>query len=319
MTIRRATRGLDKRPLATWQDLQVAIELPILWILALVMPERSWCSVCLWLERFKAWLRLFDLRRVADTAARAMAAARPSFDGLIFAIQTAAGRSENHMQILRSRSPFGWKAKPQLVGRVNLDAALAEGHGAVLWVAHFCFNSLAAKKALSQAGYRVWHLSRPEHGFSKSKLGIALFNWIRIGAELRYLAGRIVIERDKPASATLAAHRVLKKNGVISITAGAWEGQRLAEIELLTGKFELAIGAPGLAWLAGSQLLPIFTVRGSSANPIQVVIEKPLRLPPGITMEDAVQLATNQFGKLLEEYISRYPAEWRDWKNLRLS
>jgi hypothetical protein len=35
-------------------------------------------------------------------------------------------------------------------------------------------------------------------------------------------------------------------------------------------------------------------------------------------MDDAVQDAARQFGALLESYIRRYPAEWRDWKNLKV-
>jgi hypothetical protein len=199
------------------------------------VPERWWTAFCRGLEAATARLRFFDPAPVARIAKRVLGPADPAFDARAFALTSAAGRSEHHLQILRAAGPGGWNAPVELVGREHLDAALAAGHGAVLWVAHFCFNALAAKKALADAGYRAWHLSRPEHGFSKSRLGIATVNRIRVRAELEHLAGRIVIERDKPMSATLAAQRELKRNGIVSITAGAWEGQRLAGIELLGG------------------------------------------------------------------------------------
>ena len=52
----------------------------------------------------------------------------------------------------------------------------------------------------------------------------------------------------------------------------------------------------------------------------RVIIEKPLSVPAegGMDMDGAVQEAARQFGTLLEGYIRRYPAEWRDWKNLKL-
>jgi hypothetical protein len=316
--MKRRTQSPARRPLLIWDDAKFALELPLLWLAALTLPERNWRTFCRRLESIKARMRFFDPLPVATIARMAIGHSRPHFDAEGFAIESAAGRCEHHLQILRCSCPGGWGAMPQLLGADHLDAALAAGHGAVLWVAHFCFNALATKKALSQAGYQVWHLSRPEHGFSKSILGIAAFNWIRVGAELEYLAGRIIIEREKPAGATLAALLLLRKNSVVSITAGAWEGQRLAEIDVLGGKLELAVGAPGLARLTGAALLPVFTVRGTHENTIRVIIEKPLSIPAEGDMEEVMEAAAGQFGDLLDSYVRCCPAEWRDWKNLKL-
>jgi hypothetical protein len=62
----------------------------------------------------------------------------------------------------------------------------------------------------------------------------------------------------------------------------------------------------------------VFTVRGSADGTIRVIIDKPLSILAEGSMDDAVQGAAQQFGTLLEEYVCRYPAEWRDWKNLKL-
>ena len=319
MAIKRRRQTSARRPLLSLDDVKLAAELPILWLAALTIPERRWKAFCFRLESIKARLNLFDPTCVANNAGTVIGAGQLHFDARGFALESAAGRSEHHIQILRSRGAGGWKAIPQLHGADQLDAALAGGRGAVLWVAHFCFNALATKKALRLAGYRAWHLSRPEHGFSKSILGIAVFNPIRVGAELEYLAGRIVFDRDKPATATFAAQRLLRNNGILSITAGAWEGQRLAEIDLLGGKLELAVGAPGLARLTGAALLPVFTVRGADESTIRVIIEKPLSIPTDGSMDEALQAAAHQFGDLLASYVRRYPTEWRDWKNLKLA
>jgi lauroyl/myristoyl acyltransferase len=320
MPIKRRNPSSARRPFLTLEDVKFAVELPILWLVALTVPERRWQSLCYLLEAFKARLRFHDPSSVARTAGKVLGPLCPSFDPRAFALESAAGRSEHHLQILRARSPRGWHTGLELQGAEHLARALAAGNGAVLWVAHFCFNALATKKALCSAGYRIWHLSRPEHGFSKSTLGIALFNGIRVGAEVPHLAGRIIIERDKPMAATLAAQRRLRKNEIVSITAGAWEGSRLAQVDLLGGRLDLAVGAPGLARLAGAALLPVFTVRGSADDTIRVIIEKPLSVPAegGMDMDGAVQEAARQFGTLLEDYVCRYPAEWRDWKNLKL-
>ena len=176
-----------------------------------------------------------------------------------------------------------------LEGAAHLDSALAAGRGAVLWVANFCFNALATKKSLHDAGYRLWHLSRPEHGFSKSTAGIALYNGIRTGAERQQLEGRIVFERDRPGAAAVTAMRVLAQNGILSITAGDWEGQRIAGIDVCGGKLHLAVGAPRFARLAGAALLPVFTVRGADRQTISVVIEPALAVPADGNTDDALQ------------------------------
>ena len=152
MTLRRRERSTTARPWITREDVAFAAELPLLWIVALAVPERRWPSVCRRLEAAKAGMRLFDPSPVARIAQGAIGSSQPGFDARGFALDSAAGRSEHHLQILRSVSPGGWNAPIALEGREHLDGALAAGRGAVLWVAHFCFNALAAKKALASSG-----------------------------------------------------------------------------------------------------------------------------------------------------------------------
>lgn len=318
MTIRHRSRTTGARPWITREDALFVLELPLLWTIALAVPERRWARTCFRLERLKAALHGFDPAPVARIAAGVLGTADPAFDARRFALESAAGRSEHHLQILREASPGGWRTPIDLTGAEHLDAALSAGAGAVLWVAHFCFNALAAKRALATAGHRAWHLSRPEHGFSKSRIGIATVNRIRVRAELGHLAGRIVIDRDKPMAATLAAQRVLKANGIVSVTAGAWEGQRLADVSLLGGRLELAVGAPGLARLSGATLLPAFTVREGDGR-MRVIVEPPIPVTRDGDKEVALADAAQAFADRLDAYVRRYPAQWRDWKNLRIS
>jgi hypothetical protein len=319
MTIRRRKRAAGGRPWLTREDAKLAVALPPLWVFALTIPERRWRTLCYRLESARASMNGSNLERIGRAAERIVGGSHAPFDARAFALGVAAGATEHHLQVLRSRSRAGWKPTLRLEGAAHLDSALAAGKGAVLWVAHFCFNALATKKALHDAGYRVWHLSRPEHGFSKSRLGIALYNGIRTGAEAQHLAGRIVFERDRPNAAAVAAMRVLAQNGLLSITAGDWEGQRIASIDVCGGKLDLAVGAPRLARLSGAALLPVFTVRGADQEAIRVIVEPALAVPSGGDTDDALQHAAQAFGRLLEQYVRRYPAEFRDWKKLQLS
>jgi predicted LPLAT superfamily acyltransferase len=316
MEIRRRTRVTDARPFVTRADAVLAAELPLLALIALVVPEPRWRPACRRLEAVKARLRLVDPGPVARIASRVVGGGDAPFDATSFALDVAAGRSEHHVQVLRA-SLGRWRPRLALEGEPHIASALRDGRGAVLWVAHFCFNALATKQALSSAGYRAWHLSRPEHGFSSSRAGIATVNRIRVRAELAQLAGRLVIDRAKPAIATLAAQRVLRGNGIVSITAGAWEGTRLARVALLGGTLELAVGAPGLARIAGAALLPVFTVKDDDGTH-RIVVDPPLAVPRDGDANAALGAAAQAFADRLETFVRRYPSQWRDWKSLAL-
>ena len=318
MAIKRRKRAATGRPWVTLEDAKLAAALPLLWMFAVTTPEPRWRALCHRLETIRACFNDSDLERVGRVAQCVVGGSHASFERRAFALGAAAGATEHNLQVLRSRSRDGWNPVLQLEGAAHLDSALAAGRGAVLWVAHFCFHALATKKALSDAGYRVWHLSRPEHGFSRSTVGIALFNGIRTAAEARQLAGRIVFERDRPGAAAVAAVRVLAQNGILSITAGDWEGQRIAVIDVCGGKLQLAVGAPRLARLSGAALLPVFTVRGVDQQTIRVVIESALAVRSGGEADAALQSAAQAFGRVLESYVRRYPCEWRDWDRLEL-
>jgi lauroyl/myristoyl acyltransferase len=300
-----------RRPLFTASDLRFLLELPILWFAAWILPERCWREFCRCGEAFKARFGLFDPASVARSLERALGAAAP----VDAAIAVAAGRSECHLQILRSVRPGGWNADIALEGSAHLDAARAGGQGCVLWVAHFCFNSLAVKMVLAASGHPVWHVSRPEHGFSKSRFGIALLNPIRVRAEQRYLAGRIVIDRRSPGGALRAARQVLENGGIVSFTAGAWEGTRPVPVRLLGGHLPLAVGAPGLALLTGAPVLPVFTVRGEGSK-IRVVLGAPIDPPASGSRSDRTAVMAQCFADQTMFHVKQFPTEWRDWKNL---
>jgi lauroyl/myristoyl acyltransferase len=318
MSVQMRDMKVTARDLFTKEDAYFSLELPALFAISWLMPERSWRSACYRLEQVKSGLGFFSPQKVADTASRVLSGAQLGGDPTTFALRHAASRSEHHLQILQAHRPGGWKSRLQLEGEKNLQNARDAGRGAVLWIAHFSFNALAAKKAISDAGYKVWHLSRPEHGFSKSRFGIRFFNPIRVNAELKFLGGRIIIDRADPRKAKNEAEKVLSENEFISITAGAWEGRRVAQARLLGGTLELATGAPDFAQRSGAALLPVFTVRDNATGIIRVVVDPPITAPTGMEKVEQYAAMTQEFADRLEPYVLAHPEQWRDWKSLKL-
>jgi lauroyl/myristoyl acyltransferase len=300
------------RPLFSQDDASFLLEFPVLFLTAALVPERHWHRVTLRLERIKSTLGRFSPERIR----RGLHLAGRMDHDADLALRIAATRSEHHLQIIREYF-FGWSAPVELVGREHVDAALAAGRGAVLWVAHFSFNALAAKKAFHEAGYAVSHLSRPEHGFSKSRFGIAFLNPLRVKTELRYLKGRIIIDRAKPAAAVTRGQKELKANGIISITAGAWEGAKVATVDVLGATLDLSTGAPGLAVMTGAVLLPVFTVRDPGTTRISVVVGEPIPVDGGADRDEKMLNATQTFADRLVPFVETHPVQWRDWEKIK--
>ena len=301
----------------TADDARFMLEWPILKFAAGAMPEERWADVAMWVERMK--VRLGQPSPARRALAIQQALSLPNIETAeTIAWRAAAGRTEHHIQVAKVRSASGWTPKMSLEGEKHLKAALARGKGAILWVAHFCFNTQVTKMALKAGGYHVSHLSRLEHGFSKSQFGIRYLNPLRCNAELKYLDQRIIIDRTKPGSSLREAKAVLENNRVVSITAGAWEGRRVARGPLLSSRFSLATGAPDLAQGTGAALLPVITTRIAGSTAFRVKIGEPLVTEFEDNLE-AIRAATAGFLAELEIAVLESPDQWRGWKYLELA
>jgi hypothetical protein len=308
-TLNRRERDVHPRALVSGTDLAMCVGLPLLAALALVVPERRWSWLCRGIER---------VRTRAGRAPSALVAGLHlgGFDASDDVVRVRAAQLEHHVQVLRERLT-GWDAEIDLEGREHLERARQQGHGAVLWVAHFAFNALAVKIALARAGFDVVHLSRPEHGFSKTRFGIRVLNPIRTGAERRHLAGRIVFDRDAPAASLLEARAALRTHRFVSITAGAWEGQRIATVEAGGLAYDLATGAPRLAALAEAPLLPVIAVRDAHAGAIRVVVLEPVAVSRALGRDDRVIRAAQTYAERVAPWVRSHPYQWREWAKVR--
>ena len=302
------------RRLISLGDLALLVELPMLRCISRRCREERWPRVALRIDRIKELLGFAEpdkhaqkIRRALDLEAGELASG--------ISRTASAGRTEHNLQVMKVLSPGGWTPSYALEGRDRLTTALARGRGAVLWVAHFCFSPLVTKMALAELGFAVSHVSRPEHGFSGTRFGIRYLNPTRCVAEARYLRQRIVFDSANPTAGLREAERTLRRNEIVSITAGAWEGRRVVRGPLLGGSLELATGAPSLALRTGAALLPVFTTRLPEGGGFRVSVGAELPLS-GAGKSEALTAATAGFLAQLEAVIRAAPDQWRGWKYL---
>jgi lauroyl/myristoyl acyltransferase len=211
------------------------------------------------------------------------------------------------MQGFREYRPDGWAATIQVVGAEHIETALARGRGAVLWVAPFVYSDLVTKKGLNEAGYRVTHLSRPEHNISNSYFGIHVLNPIWTHIENRYLFDRITIHNNTSAPALATLRERLQQNKIVSITVGN-QAKKTTCVDLMSAKLRLATGPLYLTRTMKSVLLPVFTVMQSTGTFV-VHVESPLMAgceDPEAPYECIVQ----SYAQRLKYYLLQYPEQW---------
>ena len=136
---------------------------------------------------------------------------------------------ERRLMLLRER------ARPDPVrfdieGLDILERVLAEGRGAILWTSPFAFQTLIGKRGLHEAGQRIVQISARQHGFSDTEFGIRHLNKPLVKEENRFLADRLVLERETAATALRSAVRVLKSGRPVWLTNNTHAGQSFIQV-----------------------------------------------------------------------------------------
>jgi len=313
--VRRAPKAATPRRLISGADVRTGSRLIASLFVSWLLPERSWRVVARHGSGLAGLLAGKTTTAVQSRMARALgdenAAARLAAD-------LRGARYEVAFECLRGYRPGGWRPKITVKGRSHLDEALARKKGCVLWVAHFVFAPNAAKMGLHRLGYKVSHLSRPDHGFSSTRLGIRWLNPVRRAFEDRYLAERIVFDRAHPAAALMRARKTVAANGIVSFTAGAWEGSSVVESPFLNSRITLALGPVWLARASGAPLLPVFAIRNQTGGAFVVEIESPIDVGgPGAEEAECMVRAATSFLQRHLPRLREHPGQWRGWSSLK--
>ena len=200
-------------------------------------------------------------------------------------------------------------------GAGEIEAARTQGRGVILWVSDFVSAGDISKLALVRAGYRIVHLSRPQHGFSSSSFGIRFLNPLRIRFERAYLAERIVFDRMNPKPAMSRLLACLRAGGLVSVMASIHEGGQLVDLPFMAGRLRVATGALRLAWISGAAVIPVFVLRDrSDATSFHVAFAAPLPMPSGLAENDAIVMAACDYRDKLEAVVRARPESWVGWR-----
>jgi lauroyl/myristoyl acyltransferase len=299
-----------------FEVMAIAVLAPVAWLL----PERTaWWPISRMLSLAIANLWPATTAARKDTLRRVLGERAPAYDLAGLRVDVMAHYMEERLEILRAWRPGGWQPTLVIEGREQLDAAVAAGHGAVLWVAPFSYADLVAKMALARAGFAVSHLGAFSRGFSPnscytwtpSRFGTKVLSPLRTRIEDRWLRERVVMPLDGGLAYMRTLERRLRAGGLVSIRAGD-VGQRALELPFLDGALHLATGPASLALATGAALLPVCCVRRGSGD-FAIVIEPALRPSSGRNRRDATDDLVRSFAERLESWVLRQPSLWSGW------
>ena len=210
-----------------------------------------------------------------------------------------------------------YRARPlrrlvEIRGREHLDAALADGKGAILCSAHFgsydCAFSL-----LGASGFPVTTIGRWQHNYTAGLSSAERRFW-----DLVY-ARRLRRHRHRPniepwsGRVAVAAHAaaVLRANEVVTVAIDAppldCDLSRAVEVPFLGRRAGLLPGAVTLAQLTGAPLLMGFMYRAADHRHQVLEISAPVP-PEGDTVTVFARCAAE-----VSAAIRRSPAHWAYW------
>ena len=201
---------------------------------------------------------------------------------------------------------------PSVEGTDLLDAALADGKGAVLLASHFGSPGLLVA-GLVFRGYwlhQVFTLTPPPH--------YRTWRWMEraiMQAKLQcWRHDRVGFEFWQPGSYLRPVYRKLQQGAIVVLYGDGARGGHFTQVNFLGLPLALAVGPFRIAARAGVPLIPAFIVREADGRH-RIFLEAPIMLPnAGPT---SLQQGADSYAASLSRYVRAHPDQWFTWARLR--
>jgi len=195
-------------------------------------------------------------------------------------------------------------AKIRIEGREHLDAALAQGKGAIALGAHLgSFTLLGTRLAVEGYPFNVI--------LNES-------NFPRLMKRIREYSRRVGQKSFSPKPASTSVKKsmnCLRRNEILYLVAD--QQQRRGGIPVsFFGQTAYTPPGPAIFSLkTGAPILPMYVLR-EKGIPKTLFIENPLEIKRTFNERKDTELLTAQFTKTIEKIVRRYPSQWA-WLNRR--
>ena len=286
-------------------------------------------------------LRPLGIRRLNETAARGAGfvayhlsrAKRRRIEGSLASRLGGECSSAERQRMVRRvfdetwREFFSW-ADPDVIdenrmavdveGLEHLSHALEGGRGAILWESNGFGPRKLFKRVLRTRGFALYQVHGPNDlgGFllpdPPSLLARTILRTYFDRCEKRFVADNVYI----PPSNSLAFAKTLitrlHGRAVLCVPGDGQLGRRRVTCEFLSAPVSFATGAVSLARLSNAPLLPVFCVVTREGR-TRIIIESVLPAPRATGRDAGFETSLGQYAKLLDNYVRRYPEQYRNW------
>lgn len=213
-------------------------------------------------------------------------------------------RSCVEMGIAVESSDEDFRARIPIVGRQNVDAALAKGNGVIILSAHLG-NFFLIGSRLAIDGLQTYVLvNQPRDGRFAD-----LMDGYRLQIRQRTIHAR-------PRRAALQElQEVLRRNQVVVLIADEYRKGNGIEVSLLGRSVIARRGPATLAMRTGAAIVPACLVRQPDKR-LKLLIEPELELERSVRGKDQIRDNTIRVTQWVERTVRAYPDQW-NWMNLR--
>lgn len=219
----------------------------------------------------------------------------------------------NELEVLRYPwlSPETIRQVCEIQGREHLDAALANGKGAIVLIGHFGANQMIMP-ALGHVGYRMAQLSAPPPVWGEIlKESRTTPLWEKTLERRWQLEKKLPVEHVNVFRFLRPAFEILKSNGVLGLAFDGGGGKKWVQVDFLGRRANLSV-QPAQIWKkSGAVLLPTFVSRAPGESRHRVVITEPLE------WQGSVEASMQALAQRFEQWVWREPEQYLHFLSMR--
>jgi len=193
----------------------------------------------------------------------------------------------------------------KIEGNENLDGALKEGKGVLLFQAHFGAFQMVMP-AIGYNGYIMNQISASASIWKKNSQSQLQKKSYDIKASYEYKLPVKHIDVTKNLKAVFSA---LKRNEIVGITADGGGGNKTEVVEFVGRNANFQRGGVDIAMRTGALMLPVFILTLKNFKH-KLIIHPPIKFDTLRPKEENIFKALQSYAKILEKYVYNYPSHY---------
>jgi phosphatidylinositol dimannoside acyltransferase len=190
-------------------------------------------------------------------------------------------------------------------GRKHLDEALSKGRGVILFQAHFGAFQMVMP-AIGYSGYKMNQISASAALWKDVSISHLQKKTYDIKARYEYT---LPVNHISIKSSLRPVFSALERNEIVGITVDGGGGKKIVSIRFLGRDANFQRGAANLAMRTEAEIVPAFIITESSLRH-RLILHQPIKVMRTNEKDKSINQVLNEFARILESYIYKYPSHY---------